>query len=456
MPGRVLIVDDMAPARRLLAEWLTAEYYEVLSAPDGAQALELIQARKPDIILLDVMMPDLDGYEICQRIKSTPETAQTPVVMITALGEPEDRIRGLKAGADDFLTKPVDPMALLARVRSLLRLKAMFDQWRVREKAARAMGIDLESNDLLDPASLTGAVVLAHHDRVAGDIMGANLEKQGYAVAQMAATDALPADVRGQEPDMVMIDAGLGEPALRLSSQIRADENFRDLPILLIGYEEDRDLLLKGLELGVNDYVLRPVHEEELIVRVRTQILRKRYQDKLKSRYLDRLSLAFIDSLTGLHNRRYLEANVSRLVTDARVRSQPLCLLMVDVDHFKSVNDTYGHDTGDIVLHEVAKRLTSAIRSMDLIARYGGEEFTVVIPDSDIDYASHIANRICDRVAETPVVTEKGDVSVTVSVGVAELSGTDDLATLLERADQRMLRAKNLGRNRVIRDDNAA
>jgi len=452
MSARILIVDDVPASVRLLAAKLGNEYYETLSASNGHQALKSVAENDPDLVLLDVMMPDLDGFEVCRRIKEDPKTTHIPVVMITALGGRDDRVRGLNAGADDFLTKPVDDTTLFARIRSLVRLKRTLEQWRLREETSESFGFTAENELPVD--SGTGARVILVDDSTVqkGNIREA-LAADSDEVRVIDTYDA-PGRVVDLAGDVVVISLSSDSDApLRLASRLRSLEPTRQIPILLIGDAEDSDRFIKALELGVNDYLVRPIDEQELVARVRTQVRRKRYQDRLQATFLRHLSMALTDSLTGLHNRRYLSSHLDSLMGRMSDSEKPVSLLMIDVDHFKKVNDTYGHGAGDEVLREVGQRILRNIRGFDLAVRFGGEEFVVVMPDTPISVALGVAERLCEKMAEEPVhISDSQDkIAVTLSIGVAECrDGGDDGERLLKRADEALYEAKKAGRNRVV------
>jgi two-component system cell cycle response regulator len=210
--------------------------------------------------------------------------------------------------------------------------------------------------------------------------------------------------------------------------------------------------LLRALDMGVNDYLVRPVDRNELLARVRTQIKRKRYSDHLRDRLEESVELALTDALTGLNNRRYLETHLKALAEQARAANRPLSVLFADVDSFKAINDTYGHDAGDAVLRELASRLRRNTRNIDLACRIGGEEFVVVMPDVGADRASQAAERLRACIAGEPFqVDGERSLQVTASVGIATLDGVHDSAEgLLRRADQALYLAKRGGRNRVV------
>lgn len=169
MSARVLVVDDVPANVKILEAKLTAEYFEVLTASHGRAALEIAQAEQPDIILLDVMMPEMDGFEVCRRLKADTRTAHIPVVMVSALSDTSDRVTGLDAGADDFLTKPVNDLILLSRVKSLVRLKASMDEWRLREATSGLLGGDLSDASPFSDGQLRGRVLVIESDPFCGE-----------------------------------------------------------------------------------------------------------------------------------------------------------------------------------------------------------------------------------------------------------------------------------------------
>jgi two-component system cell cycle response regulator len=453
MTARVLVVDDILSNVKLLEAKLTAEYFEVVTAFNGIEALAKVEECDPDIILLDVMMPGMDGFEVARRIKSNPKTAHVPVVMVTALDQPSDRVAGLDAGADDFLTKPVDDAALFARVRSLVRLKMMTDELRMRESTGQSMGLIDPAQTLMDN-NPTGRILIIE-DRPESVAWFNTALSPANEVSSVDSFEEALVRVRGGDYDLIVVSLGLrGFDGLRLCSQLRSLPEGRNVPILVLVSDGDRRKLTQALEMGVNDYLTRPVDKNELTARVRTQLRKKRYQDRLRHNVQLSLEMAITDQLTGLHNRRYMARHLDSLISNAQKSNKPLAFLIMDIDHFKSVNDTHGHDIGDEVLREFANRISANIRGIDLACRYGGEEFVVVMPDTDVDFAYTIAERLRKSVETTPIEISRapGALNVTISIGIAASAGGDDNAEkLLYRADQALYRAKREGRNRVIK-----
>jgi two-component system cell cycle response regulator len=453
MSARILVVDDMPANVKLLEARLSAEYFDVITASSGAQALEICERSECDLILLDVMMPDMDGFEVCRRLKANPKTHFIPVVMVTALDSPSDRVRGLEAGADDFLTKPVADAVLVARVRSLTRLKMMTDELRMRALTSLEIGVQAPERSAVADAGINGRILLVDDRPSSYERLAPVLSAEHTVDVEPNPTEALFHAAEGNY-DLLIVSLSLENfDGLRLCSQARSLERTRQIPILAIADADNNPRLLRGLEIGVNDYLMRPVDKNELLARVRTQVRRRRYTDQLRDNVQHSIEAAITDGLTGLHNRRYMESHLETLAEQAGQRSKPLALMMLDIDFFKSINDSYGHDAGDDVLREFAVRVRKSIRGIDLACRYGGEEFVIVMPETDMHVAGMVAERLRRSIAGEPFSIDKGSkrIEVTISIGLSTLEKKGEpIVDVLKRADVALYRAKHDGRNRVV------
>jgi two-component system cell cycle response regulator len=454
MTARVLVVDDVPANVKLLEARLSAEYFDVMTAVSGQEALTICERAECDVVLLDVMMPDMDGFEVCRRLKTSMTTHHIPVVMVTALDQPSDRVKGLESGADDFLTKPVSDVALIARVRSLSRLKLMTDELRMRAITSREIGIESPERDALAEAGRNGRILMVDDRPALSDRIQAMLASEHSVDMEQDPTEALFHAAEGNY-DLVIVSLDLENfDGLRLCSQLRSLERTRNVPVLAVAEADNNARLVRALEIGVNDYLVRPFDKNEMLARARTQIRKKRYAERLRDNVQLSIEMAITDALTGLYNRRYMETHVGTLVDQAIARDKPLSVLILDIDYFKSINDTHGHDAGDAVLQDFAIRIRKSIRGIDLACRYGGEEFVVVMPETDMAVATMVAERLRRRIASEPFPIQKGArmIEVTISIGIAALGPDDDAAAVIKRADQALYRAKRDGRNRVVPD----
>jgi two-component system cell cycle response regulator len=454
MTARVLVVDDITANVKLLEARLSAEYFEVVTAFNGPDALEICARQRIDVVLLDVMMPGMDGFEVCRQIKSNPDTQHIPVIMVTALDQPSDKVQGLENGADDFLTKPVDDIALITRVKNLARLKMLNDEMLLRASTSRQMGLS-ESVALQKALNFRAGRILIvdDHPRSATRLVEA-LSKAHDTFVEREPQAAL-IKLSEHNFDLLIVSLSLSNAdGLRLCSQVRSLDRTRHLPIIILVEPGDEARLLRGMDMGVNDYLMRPIDRHEMLARIKTQIKRKRFTDYLRNRLEESVELAITDPLTGLHNRRYMESHLRTLVEEAIRTGRPLSVLVTDIDHFKSVNDTHGHDGGDIVLREFAARLKRNTRGIDLACRLGGEEFLIIMPETDMAKAYQVGERTRAMVASEPFLLRPDlKIRVTASVGLATLESLDDTPeTIFKRADNALYAAKRRGRNRVAAD----
>src|SRR6056297_90252 len=454
MTGRILVVDDVATNRIVMKVKLTSACYTVDQADCGAAALAAARDNQPDLILLDLVMPDMSGHEVLRRLKADPVTSHIPIILITALSDRTAKMEGLQAGADDFLTKPVDEVTLLARVRSLLRAQETARE--LRESGEPALGFaqsarPFDGREKPDIIALVasgpkGAMMwkTALDDRMGGQVC---ILPRDAALSGFAGAD-------GESPDVFVIDADLAHrnDGLRLLSDLRSRPGTRHAAIVMILPQGESERAAIALDLGASDILYDPFDAEELAIRIRTQLGRKRQADLLRASARAGMEMAVTDSLTGLHNRRYAMFELDRILTRP---GRGVAVMMLDLDHFKQINDSHGHSVGDEVLRHVARRLQAQLRSGDLLARIGGEEFLVALPDTDRSSALDCAERLRAAVSGEPVKLS-GDtppLSVTLSVGLTlTRSGgqaADSAQSLIERADGALYGAKAEGRDQV-------
>jgi two-component system cell cycle response regulator len=446
MSARVLVVDDIEQNRKLLSDKLKNEYFHVITAVDGEDGVEKALAEEPDVILMDIMMPKLNGIDACRKLKTDPRTEHIPIVLVTALNEREDRLRGLGAGADDFLTKPVSDLHLLSRVRALTKYKMVADELRKREASGKRMGaVDIvNSGRASEPARI---LVVDENERQARRICR-YLEGLHRPISH---SEASQLGISGSMVDLLIVSLSNEKlDGLKLCAYFRSLESTRDLPILVVAEPDDEKKAVRALDLGASDIVIKPIDSEELSARVKTQVRKKRYLDALRARLDQSMELAVTDQLTGLHNRRYMRVQLESFVKRSQMGGSPVSILLCDIDHFKKVNDIHGHAAGDDVLREFGRRLRENIRPTDLACRYGGEEFVVIMPDTSQALATAAGERLRLIMSDEAFRINRGDeLRVTMSGGVSTALTDDTIDALLQRADDALYRAKSAGRNRV-------
>jgi len=367
-------------------------------------------------------------------------------------------VRGLAAGADDFLGKPINDLALMARIRSTLRMKILMDEWRLHQATTQQLSPQSDDADV-DPLNVRNSNVLIVDDNnTDAAFIKETLGPLSANILQVQSISEAEAALAKSSYDLIFSNLDLTqEDGLLICPSLRTNPATRHVPILLLSNPAHMERIAKGLDLGANDYLLRPFDTHELFARARTQLRHKRNYDHLRSAFEQNLMMALVDPLTGAFNRRYLDAHLPRLMHHAAEIKKSLVVQMLDIDHFKLVNDRYGHSAGDAVLKEVAQRISNSVRPSDFFVRMGGEEFAVVMPETSLENAAKIADRLRHKIAETQIRLPGSDeglkINVTLSIGIADTRpDIEGEATnkVFERADAALYSAKQGGRNKVV------
>ncbi|MGB3721782.1 MAG: diguanylate cyclase [Pacificimonas sp.] len=452
MSARILIVDDLPVNRMLLQAILEDEYFEVLVASGGAEATEIAARERPDLILMDVMMPNEDGFSVTQRLKAAPETHAIPVMLVTARADPDARVDGLSAGAEDFVTKPIRGPELIARVRALLQHKRIADELSIPSREGELVAAPDSGGDRLS-RDLTIALI----DNLAAPLTQLRAQLATFGEIRTLPLPTALETLRKSNFDLIALPIGAQDSdGLRLLSRLRGHAETRDLPILAASLDDHSEPLVRAFEIGASDCLHLPAHQAEVQTRVRALLRRKRETDRLRSNVHRNMQLAITDEVTGLYNRHYLSQHLNLMIEAARDDDRPLSVALFDLDRFKAVNDQHGHHAGDRILRKVAELIATNIRGVDIAARYGGEEFAVIMPGVDLFGAELVAERIRHVVAAGgPPPSGMENIDITTSGGVAMLAMNDDASALLARADNALYAAKRAGRNCVRRDEDS-
>ena len=448
--SKILIVDDEPLNVKLLNAMIPSDQYDTATAYNGEEALKIVNDFHPDLILLDIMMPGLNGYELTQILKSDPETLGIPIVLVTAFGGSEYEIKGLEAGADEFLNKPVNKTELLTRVKSLIRLKQYKEQLKSRTCSMNSAAHDQGENECSEGGDLNLPTILIVEDnKMDAMLLQRYLHGEPYQIKLANDGEDAISRSRQERIDVILLDLLLpGKDGFEVCRILKEMEHTQNIQIVAITGLSDLDSKLKGIELGVDDYLTKPVNMHVLRTRIKSLVKKKALLDRLCDKYEMAVYSAITDKLTGLYNRRYFDYFLDLELKRSSRENSSLALLMIDVDNFKQINDTLGHLFGDKILNKLGDLIKSNIRETDLAARYGGEEFSIVMSNTSFDEAEEIAERIRKSV-ETYRFNENESVT-TVSIGIAlHPFDAKSVQELLDRADSALYRAKRNGKNRI-------
>jgi two-component system cell cycle response regulator len=447
---KILIVDDDPTSTKLLESVLASDRYEILKACNGKDALEQAFANLPDLILLDVMMPDIDGFEVTRTIKRDPRTKDTPVILVTALDDPENKAMGLEAGAEELLNKPVHSTELHARVNSMLRLKQYRDQLSIRTMTGLSYSnIPKLQEEIYKPKEEMPLILLVEDNEIDATLVKNALKDQPFKLKIVNRGSDVFNVVCQENVDLVLLDIILpdinGFEVCR-----RLKEDHKDIQIVIVTCLDDLESKIKGVELGADDYLVKPIVNRELNARIRVLLEKKGHLDSLRSHYEAALDSAILDWLTGLYNHGYFQQFLDYELKRAAHQGFPVGLIMIDVDDFKLYNDSLGHSAGDAILRELGQVIRNIIREVDLAARYGGEEFAVVLPYTNREGARRVAERIHNSISSHDFFHDKtlelGNPTISMGISVFPEEGSTK-KELIESADKMLYTAKQKGKN---------
>lgn len=453
MAGRILIADDVATSRMTLRVQLASSRYDVTMAESPRDLDAYLRLAAPDLMILADRFGALDGPSLVRQIRARAGFGQTPILAVLDRSRSDVRTALLAAGADDILQRGHSPAALMARVRALLRAGEMRAETLRRKETAAAFGFAETAVAFESAARISFVTENAQGMAVWTGALPRMINGTVSVQDPLLALD----DSRGNHPaDAFVVDSSLPHAAggLAFLSELRSRGPTRHAAILYVHAEDDPDAGATALDLGANGLVAASAKPEELALRLRTLLKRKAEGDALRKTVEDGLRLAAIDSLTGLYNRRYAMAYLERAAKESERTGKPFAVMVADLDHFKSINDSFGHAAGDAVLRKLARTIRDGLRGEDLVARLGGEEFLIVMPATDLDRARPAAERLCRKVSQMSVKVPRFDkpIRATISIGgaVGGATGTPaDVDTLVARADEALYRAKSGGRNKV-------
>ncbi|MDY6933379.1 MAG: response regulator [Spirochaetota bacterium] len=459
---RILIVDDDPINLKLLAAMLPADKYEIIKANNGEEALEKVYEECPDLILLDIMMPGIDGYEVIRRLKKNSKTMYIPVILVTALGGAEDKAKGLEVGADEFLNKPVNTAELQTRVNSLLLLKEYQEQLSSRTQSEQFFTdpilMEQSSCKLKDPPqdhlpTNLPSVLLVDDDESDIKLFMHYLSDEAYQLEMVKNGEDAISLAQHKEIDLILLDMLLpGMDGFEVCKRLKEMKETRNIQIIAVTSLCDIESKIKGIELGADDFLVKPVDRQELMARINALIKKKAYLDELCGRFQTVLNAAINDKLTNLYNHTYFKHVLDIEIKRSLRQKHPVTLMLIDIDNFKLYNDTLGHLAGDELLKQIAQLFKDHIREVDLAARYGGDEFAIIMPYVGSKEAAIIAERIRQAVWEMAFSHKSlllpDKLSISIGIAFSPFDATT-MEELIEIADRELYNAKNSGKDQV-------
>ncbi|MCJ8169015.1 diguanylate cyclase [Atopomonas sediminilitoris] len=407
----VFLVEDERVHAELLAAQLRQFGYDVVVFLQLAAMLQEAAKRRPHVVMLDIILPNCSEEQVFSIARQV-IAQQIPVVAISALTDFDTRLKAARAGIIGYQTKPVDLLSLVKRLDKLTN--------RVPEAPYRVLLIDDQR------------AVATYH--------GAVLEQAGMRVRTLMNPLEVMEVLNEFSPDVIVSDVYMpGASGLELAAVLRQQELYDHIPIVFLSGEQDMDKQVSALGIGADDFLVKPIVPDRFISAITARAQRARTLSAVMTH----------DGLTGLLNHKNIKAAVDKEFARSSRGGDPVVVGLIDVDHFKHVNDTHGHPTGDRVLRGLAHLMKQRLRATDYLGRYGGEEFLIVLPDTPLEAAEKVFNQLREAFASLLYQSEQGEFSSSFSAGLARAIDFPDPSSLLKAADEALYEAKQGGRNQV-------
>lgn len=455
MPVKVLIIDDVATNRIVLRVRLSAAAYDVFQAASAAEGLEVAARETPDIVVVAAELEGASSAGLITKLTALPNQNPVSIIALSETESPAQRLALMKAGAFDVMVKPLCDTLLQARLRSVSRRRHEREDLTLTSDKADALGFD----ETPSPFAPRGRVRAFNPGTEAQRTLLQTLVSSSTHDFDFLAPGTKDDTTLGAcAPDvmLVLIENEADQVGFSQLAELRLADPTRHARLIGVLCDSSASLASKALDLGVDDVVRHNASPEELELRINTQLQGKRAEDSLRRRVQNSVEAAVTDPLTGLYNRRYALSALERLRDTLLHNGGNFAVMVADLDHFKTVNDTYGHNAGDIALKQVAEQFQKALDPGDIVSRFGGEEFLILLPGANDETAREAADRLRVMIRDMDifVLGRSAPIGVTISIGVTVAHGTGNgpqpsAQTLLSEADQALYTSKSIGRNTV-------
>ena len=453
----VLVIEDNELNLKLVRSLLTLGQYQILEAANAEKGIELARDHHPDLILMDIQLPGMDGFTATHIIKEDPDLKEIPVMALTSYAMSGDEGKAIEAGCNGYMSKPIDTRSFLDTISRFIRHNEGIKPRIHRIPPHRSKSMETFSDRVSREDSPVRerelpSVLLVEDNEKDIRLIQDYLRGEPYNIILARNGEDAISLVQKKKVDIILLDIILPNiDGFEVASRLKEMEETKNIHIVFITAVRDVESKIKGIELGTSDFLTKPIDSRELRIRIRNALKNKALLDKLHPHYETALHSAITDGLTGLYNHAYFKRFLETEIKRSLRQKYPIALIMIDLDNFKPYNDTPGHLAGDHVLRETGQIIKKNIREVDAAARYGGEEFAVILPYTDKADAIRVAERLREAIGSHAFLEKPPPFGrITASFGIASYPA-DALTPeeLIEKAVLMLYKARKEGKNKV-------